>query len=205
MVHFPESSTYRGAKRHPGVPALALRTQPMATTLVSVETREVCAATTAAWFSSGPATPFAERCHRPLDVEEPVPLAPQLVPPVRSGFGRGRVAGCRAGARNPQGAPPEPAPTGRAHAGAPHLHFENRKRQGDPHSGLAGAAGHALEVDVCHLVRDARSRRDEEVASILADPFLAEIAALLPIWTRCTGRCSTARCGMAALGRRRTA
>ena len=38
----------------------------------------------------------------------------------------------------------------------------------------------ALEVDVSHLVRDARSRREEEVASILADPFLAEIAALLP-------------------------
>ena len=38
----------------------------------------------------------------------------------------------------------------------------------------------ALDVDMCQLVRDARSRRDEEVAAILADPFLAEIAALLP-------------------------
>jgi transcriptional regulator with XRE-family HTH domain len=38
----------------------------------------------------------------------------------------------------------------------------------------------ALEVNVCHLVRDARSRRDEEIAAILADPFLAEVAALLP-------------------------
>ena len=38
----------------------------------------------------------------------------------------------------------------------------------------------ALEVDLCQLVRDARSRRDEEVAAILADPFLAEVAALLP-------------------------
>jgi transcriptional regulator with XRE-family HTH domain len=41
---------------------------------------------------------------------------------------------------------------------------------------LAGALG----VDVRHLVQDARSRRDDEVASILADPLLAEIAALLP-------------------------
>ena len=38
----------------------------------------------------------------------------------------------------------------------------------------------ALGVDVRKLVRDARSQRDEEVASILADPLLAEIAALLP-------------------------
>jgi transcriptional regulator with XRE-family HTH domain len=38
----------------------------------------------------------------------------------------------------------------------------------------------ALGVDVRQLVGDARSRRDEEVASILADPLLAEIAASLP-------------------------
>ncbi len=38
----------------------------------------------------------------------------------------------------------------------------------------------ALGVDVRQLVKDARSQRDDEVASIFADPLLAEIAALLP-------------------------
>jgi transcriptional regulator with XRE-family HTH domain len=38
----------------------------------------------------------------------------------------------------------------------------------------------ALEVDICQLVRDGHSRRDEETAEILADPFLAEIAQYLP-------------------------
>ncbi len=38
----------------------------------------------------------------------------------------------------------------------------------------------ALDVPVSQLVRDERSRREEEIAAILADPFLAEIAALLP-------------------------
>jgi transcriptional regulator with XRE-family HTH domain len=38
----------------------------------------------------------------------------------------------------------------------------------------------ALEVDIRLLVRGTRSRRGDEVAAILADPFLAEIAALLP-------------------------
>ena len=38
----------------------------------------------------------------------------------------------------------------------------------------------ALEVDMRQLVRDSRSRREEEVAAILSDPFLAEIAAILP-------------------------
>ncbi len=38
----------------------------------------------------------------------------------------------------------------------------------------------ALEVEMRYLVRDARSRRHEEVMAIFADPFLAEVAALLP-------------------------
>lgn len=38
----------------------------------------------------------------------------------------------------------------------------------------------ALEVDVCQLVRDSRSRREEEVTAIFADDFLAEVAQLLP-------------------------
>ena len=38
----------------------------------------------------------------------------------------------------------------------------------------------ALEIEVSQLVRDRRSCRDEEVAAIFADPFLSEIAVLLP-------------------------
>lgn len=34
----------------------------------------------------------------------------------------------------------------------------------------------ALEIDICDLVRDARSRRSEEALTVLGDPFLAEIA-----------------------------
>lgn len=34
----------------------------------------------------------------------------------------------------------------------------------------------ALQVDVCALLHDARSRKLEETAIVLADPFLAEIA-----------------------------
>jgi transcriptional regulator with XRE-family HTH domain len=38
----------------------------------------------------------------------------------------------------------------------------------------------ALGVHIRQLVRDARSLRDDDVASIMADPILAEIAFLLP-------------------------
>jgi transcriptional regulator with XRE-family HTH domain len=42
-------------------------------------------------------------------------------------------------------------------------------------SSLARLAS-ALEVDICELLRDERSRRQEEVTAVLNDPFLAEIA-----------------------------
>lgn len=38
----------------------------------------------------------------------------------------------------------------------------------------------ALEVDICQLVRDGHSQRDEAMAEIMADPFLAELAEYLP-------------------------
>ncbi len=45
-------------------------------------------------------------------------------------------------------------------------------------SSLERLAG-ALELDVCDLLRDGRSRRARETAAVLADPFVAEIAPLL--------------------------
>ena len=49
-----------------------------------------------------------------------------------------------------------------------------------PTLGSLERLANALEVDICQLVRDGRSQRDEEVAEILADPFLAELALYLP-------------------------
>jgi transcriptional regulator with XRE-family HTH domain len=63
----------------------------------------------------------------------------------------------------------------------------------------------ALEVDVCQLVRDTRSIRDEEVAAILADPFLAEIAALLPYLDQMQRIIVSGAARDASMGRRRSA
>ena len=63
----------------------------------------------------------------------------------------------------------------------------------------------ALGVNVRQLVQDARSRRDEEVASILADPLLAEIAALLPRLDSLHRSVLTGAARDMALGQRRTA
>jgi len=63
----------------------------------------------------------------------------------------------------------------------------------------------ALEVDICKLIRDARSRREEEVTEILSDPFLAEIAVLLPHLDSLARTLVTGAARDAAMGRRRIA
>jgi len=63
----------------------------------------------------------------------------------------------------------------------------------------------ALDVDISQLVRDARSVRDEEVAAIFNDPFLAEIAALLSHLEPMHRTLFAGAVRDAALGRRRSA
>jgi transcriptional regulator with XRE-family HTH domain len=63
----------------------------------------------------------------------------------------------------------------------------------------------ALEVNVCQLVRDSRSRRDDEVSAILSDPFLEEVAALLPQLDSLHRTLFYGAVRDAATGRRRTA
>jgi transcriptional regulator with XRE-family HTH domain len=63
----------------------------------------------------------------------------------------------------------------------------------------------ALGIEVRQLVRDARSRRDEEVTAILSDPFLAEIAALLPHLDSLHRTLFLGAVRDQAMGRRRTA
>lgn len=63
----------------------------------------------------------------------------------------------------------------------------------------------ALGVHVCQLVRDERSRRDEEVAAIMSDPFLAEIAALLPHLNQVHRTLFNGAVRDTAMGHRRTA
>jgi transcriptional regulator with XRE-family HTH domain len=74
-----------------------------------------------------------------------------------------------------------------------------------PTLGSLERLANALEVDVCQLVRDSRSRRDEEVASILADSFLAEVATLLPQLEQLQRTLFLSAVRDAATGRRRTA
>lgn len=207
MVHFDESDTYRGAEEHPGDPALALRTQPMATTLVSVETREVVRCDFCSLVQYRTINSLCRKCRRPLDIEEPAPPLPQLVaslaaPPASAEAGL-QVAGQVREIRKARHLSQRQL-AGRMQVPRTYISkIENGKAI--PTLGSLERLAAALQVDVCQLVRDSRSRRDEEVSDVLADPFLAEIAALLPHLDSLHRTLIYGAVRDAAMGRRRTA
>jgi transcriptional regulator with XRE-family HTH domain len=181
MVHSPESNTYHGANVHRGSQALALRNQTMATTLVSVDTREVLRCDHCKLVQYRPSNSLCRKCRRPLDIEEPAPLAPQLVTaqpvPACAEAGlqvAGQVREIRRARHLSQRQLASRMQVPRTYISK----IENGKAI--PTLGSLERLANALEVEVSALVRDSRSRREEEVATIFADPFLAEIAALLP-------------------------
>lgn len=181
MVPIPQSGKYRGVEKHPGESALALRTQPMATTLVSVDTREVVRCDYCSLVQYRTTNSLCRKCHKPLDIEEPAPLTPQLVvsPPVPASAEAGlQVAGQVRDIRKARHLSQRQL-AGRMEVPRTYISkIENGKAI--PTLGSLERLASALEVDVCQLVRDARSRREDEVNAILSDPLLAEIAALLP-------------------------
>ena len=125
--------------------------------------------------------PLCRRCHRPLEIEEPFALGPQPVPapspfsPADAGLHvAAQVRDIRKARHLSQRQLASRMQVPRTYISK----IENGKAI--PTLGSLERLAEALEVDVSQLVRDARSRREEEVAAILADPFLAEIAAALP-------------------------
>jgi transcriptional regulator with XRE-family HTH domain len=181
MVHSPHSNTNHGAKKHRGDHALALRNQTMATTLVSVETREVVRCDFCSLVQYRTSNSLCRKCRRPLDVEEPAPLTPQLVTsqPVASTAEAGlQVAGQVREIRRARHLSQRQLASRMQVPRTYISKIENGKAI--PTLGSLARLAGALEVEVSQLVRDSRSRREEEVAAIFADPFLAEIASLLP-------------------------
>jgi ribosome-binding protein aMBF1 (putative translation factor) len=125
----------------------------MATTLVSVDTREVVRCDYCSLVQYRTSNSLCRKCHRPLDIEEPAPLAPQLVTMHQAAASQEAGLQVAAQVRDIRRA----------------RHLSQRQ--------LAGR----MQVPRTYISKiENGSRRDEEVAAIMADSFLAEIAALLP-------------------------
>ncbi len=166
---------------HRGVHALALRASRMATSIVSVETREVVRCEYCRLMQYRTSNSLCRRCRRPLDIEEPVHLTPQLVTsqPAPSSGGAGLQVAAQVREMRRARHLSQRQLAGRMQVPRTYISkIENGKAI--PTLGSLERLATALGVEVRQLVRDERSRRDEEVTSILSDPFLAEIAAMLP-------------------------
>lgn len=153
----------------------------MATTLVSLDPREVvrCEHCTLVQFRT--ANSLCRKCHRPLDIEEPPVLGPVPVPDPRQQPAAEAGLQVAAQVREIRIARhlSQRQLAGRMQVPRTYISkIENGKAI--PTLGSLERLANALEVNVCQLVRDTRSRREEEVVAILADPFLAEVASLLP-------------------------
>lgn len=177
----------------------------MATTPVCVETREVVRCEYCKLVQFRTSNSLCRKCRKPLDFEEP-PRLPQLVASPLAG--------------NPADAGLQVAKQVRDIRRARHMSqrqlagrmmvprtyiskIENGKAI--PTLGSLERLAAALGVHVSQLVRDERSRREEEVAAILADPFLAEVAALLPHLNAVHRTLFSGAVRDASMGQRRTA
>jgi transcriptional regulator with XRE-family HTH domain len=149
---------------------------------------------------------LCRKCHKPLDIEEPVVLAPQLVTsqPVADCDDAGLQVARQVREMRRARHLSQRQLAGRMQVPRTYISkIENGKAI--PTLGSLERLASALGVEVRHLVRDARSRRDEEVAAILGDPFLAEVAAILPHLDSLHRTLFVGAVRDAAVGRRRTA
>jgi transcriptional regulator with XRE-family HTH domain len=154
--------------------------QLMATTLATVEAREVLRCDFCSLVQFRTSNSLCRRCHKPLEMDEPEPLSPQLVaanqqaPEEPEGID---VARAVREARHDRSLSQRQL-AGRMQVPRTYISKIENGKAVPTLSSLERLAG-ALGLGVCDLLRDGRSRRARETAAVLADPFVAEIAPLL--------------------------
>ncbi|MFT4111237.1 helix-turn-helix domain-containing protein [Silvibacterium sp.] len=152
----------------------------MATTLATVEAREVLRCEHCSLVQFRTTNSLCRRCHKPLEVDEPEPQTPHLVVASPAVTPQDDIDVARAvrEIRQSRGMSQRQL-AGRMQVPRTYISkIENGKAM--PTLSSLERLALALQVDVCALLRDARSRRQAETNAIFSDPFLAEISALIP-------------------------
>jgi len=152
----------------------------MATTLATVEAREVLRCDFCSLVQFRTSNSLCRRCRKPLEIDDPECLTPQLVPampPVAEEPEGIDVARAVREARRDRCLSQRQL-AGRMQVPRTYISkIENGKAV--PTLSSLERLAQALGIGICDLLRDGRSRRAREAAAVLADPFLAEIAPLL--------------------------
>jgi transcriptional regulator with XRE-family HTH domain len=188
-----------------GKPALA-SVQHMATTLASVEAREVLRCGHCQLVQFRTINALCRRCHKSLEMEEPEPVMPAATSATRepeAEEGGLQVARAVRDARRGRNLSQRQL-AGRMQVPRTYISkIENGKAM--PTLSSLERLATALEVDMCNLLHDARNRQHDESLSILDDPFLSEIAPLISKLDALQRSMFLNQVRDMAMGRRRTA
>jgi len=151
----------------------------MATMMAPVEQREVLRCDHCSLVQFRSANSLCRKCRKPLDVEEPEPVAApalSLVPPAaQSSDDSGlQVATAVRDLRRVRNLSQRQL-AGRMNVPRTYISkIENGKAM--PTLSSLERLARALQVDISALLRDAKTRHKDEAAVLMTDPFLAEIA-----------------------------
>ena len=149
----------------------------MATTLATLEAREVLRCDHCSLVQFRTINSLCRRCHKTLEIDEPEMLQPQpaeVVPQPANQQSGLQVAKTVRDIRRSK-ALSQRQLANRMQVPRTYISkIENAKAM--PTLSSLSRLATALEVDICALLQDTRSRKLEETASVLADPFLAEVA-----------------------------
>lgn len=146
--------------------------------MAPVEQREVLRCDHCSLVQFRTSSAMCRKCRKPLDVEEPEPIAAPalaLVPPAAPRTDNGlQVATAVRDLRRVRNLSQRQL-AGRMNVPRTYISkIENGKAM--PTLSSLERLARALQVDISALLRDAKTRHKDEAAVLLSDPFLAEIA-----------------------------